>query len=102
MNELNADNFAEAINQSRIVVVDFWAQWCGPCRALAPVLAQIAEEVASDTVIAKVNVDECPKLSENLGVQSIPTIIFFKDGKEANRIVGMTTKVDILSIIDAL
>jgi thioredoxin-like negative regulator of GroEL len=61
---------------------------------LAPVLAQIAEEIAFDTVIAKCNVDECPKLSEKLGMQSIPITIFSKEGKEANRIVAMTTKIN--------
>ncbi|MDR1457262.1 MAG: thioredoxin [Puniceicoccales bacterium] len=102
MKEINADSFEETITQSRGVVVDFWAPWCGPCRALAPILAQIEEEVASEIVVAKVNVDECQELAERFDVQSIPTIIFFKNGKEVNRTVGMKTKVDILSIIDSL
>jgi thioredoxin 1 len=102
MKEINADSFEETIAQSKGVVVDFWAPWCGPCRALAPILVQVEEEVAAEIVIAKVNVDECQELAERFGVQSIPTIIFFKNGKEVSRTVGMKTKVDILSIIDSL
>ncbi|MDR1528758.1 MAG: thioredoxin [Puniceicoccales bacterium] len=102
MKEINADSFEETITKSEGVVVDFWAPWCGPCRALAPILAQAEEEVADKVVIAKVNVDECQELAERFGVQSIPTIIFFKNGKEVNRTVGMKTKVDILSIINSL
>ncbi|MDR2432917.1 MAG: thioredoxin [Puniceicoccales bacterium] len=102
MKEINADSFEETINQSKGVVIDFWAPWCGPCRALAPILAQVEEEIAANVVIAKVNVDECQKLAEKFGIQSIPTIIFFKNGEEVNRMVGMKTKADILSVIDSL
>ncbi|MDR1233294.1 MAG: thioredoxin [Puniceicoccales bacterium] len=102
MKEINADSFEETIAQSKGVVVDFWAPWCGPCRALAPILVEVEEEAAAKVVIAKVNVDECQELAERFGVQSIPTIIFFKNGKEVNRITGMKTKADILSVINSL
>jgi thioredoxin 1 len=102
MKEINADSFEEIIAQSKGVMVDFWAPWCGPCRALAPIIAQVEEEAATKVVVAKVNVDECQELAERFGVQSIPTIIFFKNGKEVNRMTGMKTKADIFSIIDSL
>ncbi|MDR2779269.1 MAG: thioredoxin [Puniceicoccales bacterium] len=102
MNELNANSFDKALSQSGIVVVDFWAPWCGPCRALAPILTQVAEEIPSNATIAKVNVDECPELAQRFGIQSIPTIIFFKNGKETSRTVGMKTKADILAAINSL
>ncbi|MDR1413987.1 MAG: thioredoxin [Puniceicoccales bacterium] len=102
MKALDATNFDETLGQNSIVVVDFWAPWCGPCRALAPVIEQVAEEVGESTLVAKVNVDEASQLGERFGVQSIPTIIYFRNGLEAERSVGMTTKADIMATLNSL
>lgn len=102
MLHLHEGNFDDAIGSHRVVVVDFWAPWCGPCRALGPIIEQIAEEVSDGVAVAKVNIDESPGLADRFRVQSIPTVVYLKDGKEVNRSVGLSTKTDILSIINSL
>ncbi|MDR0595195.1 MAG: thioredoxin [Puniceicoccales bacterium] len=102
MLHLSSLNFANEIRSSRLVVVDFWAPWCGPCRALGPIVEQVASEVGPNVSIGKLDIDECPELAEKLGIQSIPTVIFFKDGAEVKRIVGLSTKADILAAIDSM
>jgi thioredoxin 1 len=102
MQELDLTNFDGTVIQSGIAVVDFWAPWCGPCRAMAPVFEEVANEVGTSAVMAKVNVDECSQLAERFGIQSIPTIIFFKDGVEIERLTGMTTKSDIVTKVNSL
>ena len=89
--------FDEQIGASSIpVVVDFWAEWCGPCKMIAPVLAEIAEEQSGRLTIAKLNVDDNPDTARRFGVMSIPTMIVFKDGAEAARIVGAKGKSQLL------
>ena len=83
---------AEVINNDKAVIVDFWAEWCGPCRAVAPVLDRIAEERAGELVVVKVNIDEEPGLAQRFGVQSIPTMILFKDGEPAKVTIGAQPK----------
>ncbi|MDR1255418.1 MAG: thioredoxin [Puniceicoccales bacterium] len=102
MLHLSCSDFADKISASRFVVVDFWAPWCGPCRALAPIIEQVASEVEPGVTIAKVDIDESPELAEKFGVQSIPTVIFFKDGTEVRRSVGLATKADILAAISSM
>lgn len=102
MLHLNNGNFDSEISSHEKVVVDFWAPWCGPCRALGPIVEQVSAEIPADIIIAKVNIDEVPELAERFNVQSIPTIIFFKNGTESKRSVGLVTKTDIISIIEAL
>lgn len=102
MLHLSSLNFANEIRSSHLVVVDFWAPWCGPCRALGPIVEQVASEVGPNVSIGKLDIDECPELAEKLGIQSIPTVIFFKDGAEVKRIVGLSTKADILAAIDSM
>jgi len=82
-----------------LVMVDFWAEWCGPCRAVAPVLEQVAEE--SGVSLMKVNIDENPGLAARYGIRSIPTILFVKDGEIVDRVVGAAPKAAFQKIIDA-
>lgn len=81
------------------VLVDFWAPWCGPCRMLSPVLDELAGEMSGQVKILKVNVDEEPELASKFGVMTIPTVIAFKQGKEANKVVGFRSKEDFKNMI---
>ena len=94
--DINEINFSEKVlNSDKVVLVDFWASWCGPCRMLAPVM----EEIAKDYKVYKVNVDECPSLAKEYGIMSIPCVIAFKDGKEMSRSIGLKSKSEILEIL---
>jgi thioredoxin 1 len=95
-------NFAEIINTDQPVLVDFWATWCGPCRALAPVVEELAHEFAGKAVVGKCNVDDCDDLPMNFGIRSIPTLLFFKNGQVVDRIVGAAPKADIAARLNAL
>jgi thioredoxin 1 len=86
---LNEDNFdVEVAQSSTPAVVDFYADWCGPCRFVSPIIAQLAGEFAGKIQVFKLNVDENPSLAERFGVMSIPTVIYFKDGAEQDRMIG--------------
>ena len=82
----------EVVQSDKPVIVDFWAEWCGPCHAVAPVLDRIVEERNGDLKLVKVNIDEQPALSQRFGVQSIPTIVLFKDGAPAAAVIGAQPK----------
>ncbi len=95
---VNVAQFDELVAGNKPVLVDFYADWCGPCRMVAPILAEIAEE-RQDIAVAKVNVDEQPELAARFGVMSIPTILVMKDGQIANQAVGARAKEDILAML---
>ena len=96
---LTADNFEEEVLKSeKTVLVDFWATWCGPCRMLAPVIEEISEE-NTDIKVCKIDVDEEPELAAEYGIQSIPTLIVFKDGKAVNKSVGVIPKDEIIALL---
>ncbi|AEG61357.1 thioredoxin [Desulforamulus ruminis] len=101
--ELNAANFeAEVLKSDVPVLVDFWAAWCGPCRAIAPVIEQLSGEYAGKVKIGKVNVDENRDLAQQFGVMSIPTLIFFKKGEKVEQVIGFTGKADLEKKLNAL
>jgi thioredoxin len=90
--ELSDANFRETIKSKPVVVVDFWAPWCGPCRAVSPVLEQLASEMAGKATFGKLNVDDNPRTSHEFGIQGIPTIMVFKDGEPVDGLVGAAPK----------
>ena len=95
-------NFAETLNTEMPVVIDFWASWCGPCKAIAPVVEEVAAEYEGKAVVGKCNVDECDDVPMNFGIRSIPTLLFFKNGELVDRHVGVISKGDLAAKIDAL
>ena len=91
---------ADVINSSQTVLVDFWAEWCGPCKALAPVLDEIADEYDGKVVIAKINVDENDQTPPKYGIRGIPTMLLFKDGVVAATKMGALSKAELSAFID--
>lgn len=98
---LTGKNFEkEVVHADRTVLVDFFATWCGPCRMIAPIVEEIAEEYADTVKVGKVDVDESPELAAAFGVSSIPTLVVFRDGQVVNKTVGYCSKEEILSLLD--
>ena len=101
--KLDQDNFHdEIIEHEGTAVVDFWAEWCAPCRAMAPTIDALATETRGRSKIGKVDVEANPGLAETYGVQSIPTLIFYQGGVEAGRIVGVASKSDVEKKLEEL
>ena len=100
--QISGDNWQSEVIESDVpVVVDFWAEWCGPCKAIAPILEQVAGEVAGKAKIAKVNVDENQQLAAEFGIRSIPTLLIFKGGTVQEQMVGALPKAAILQKLEA-
>ena len=101
--EINEANFeTEVLKSNQPVLVDFWAEWCGPCKMLSPVLEEIAAEQAERVKVVKVNVDNNPQLAARFGIQSIPTLLYFADGKVIHQTVGVAGKKAILDKLEGL
>lgn len=94
--EFNDANFkTEVLDSKAAALVDFWAVWCGPCKAIAPVIDELAGEFEGKVKVGKLNVDENPGTPNDLGILNIPTLVFFKGGREAGRMVGVNSKAEI-------
>ena len=89
------------VKARRPVLIDFWAEWCGPCKAIAPMLSELAEEYRDKVTIVKLNVDENPKTSQRFNVRSIPTLILFKNGQVEGQKVGAPRKSDLVAFLDS-
>ena len=89
MIHFNKETFEKALGEGKLMLVDFWAEWCGPCQMLGPVIESLAEQYEGKAVVGKVNTDKEPELAISYQVSGIPTVIFFKDGKEIDRKVGV-------------
>lgn len=101
--QINTANFeAEVVKSDTPVLVDFWAEWCGPCKALAPILDEVAGEMGEKAKVVKVNVDENGELAQQFGIRGIPTMIFFKNGEVQTTLVGNQPKAEILKNISDL
>jgi thioredoxin 1 len=101
--KLDESNFDHEVTQDgKPVIVDFWAEWCGPCKMIAPLLDEIAREKADAVKVAKVNVDENQSLSLKYNIRAIPALLFFKNGQLRDQITGVTSKKDLLNRIEAL
>lgn len=98
--QLSGDNFADEINSDKPILVDFWAEWCGPCRMVAPVLDELADEMDDKIRIGKVNVDNNRELSVKYKVQGIPTFLLFKNGEVQDRVTGLMPKSAFEKLIE--
>lgn len=97
---LDSASFKELLkSESKPLLIDFWAEWCTPCRLLSPIFERLAEKYSDKVVFAKVNVDECPELAREYGIMAIPTLILFSNGVEVERIVGLVPEKRIESLI---
>ena len=94
-------NYKELLAQDKLVVVDFWAEWCGPCRSIAPAVDELAAEFEGKAIIGKYNVDADNALSSEMGIRNIPTLLFFKGGKLVDKQVGASSKADLKAKIEA-
>ena len=96
---IGKNNFEEIKQSERVVLIDFYANWCGPCKMLSPIIDEIAEE-RDDILVGKVNVDSEPELAEKFGVFSIPTLVILKDGEVAHQSAGVRPKAQILALLE--
>lgn len=97
----STQEFDDLIKQEKYVLVDFWAAWCAPCRMVAPVIDKVAEEYGEKVIVAKVNVDDNEELAIRYSIQTIPTVIFFKEGKAASKEIGVKPMASFTKMIDS-
>ncbi|HOE94126.1 MAG TPA: thioredoxin [Candidatus Cryptobacteroides sp.] len=102
MQVANNKNFNDILASSRLVLVDFWASWCGPCRMLSPIVDDIAKEFEGKIEVAKCNIDDAEEVAAKYGIRSIPTLLFFKDGEVVDKTVGFVNKAEIEKRINNL
>lgn len=100
--EITDGNIKEIINSGKPVVVDFWAEWCGPCRMVGPIVEELAKEFEGQVVIGKMDVDENVETPNEYGIRNIPTILFFKDGQVVDKQIGATQKAVLAAKVQAL
>lgn len=100
--ELNDSNFDQTVASSPVLLVDFWAPWCGPCRMIAPVIEELGKELAGKVVVAKVNVDDAAAVAGAHGITSIPTLMIFKNGALVDRSTGLASKAALLGKLESL
>ena len=101
--EVNDSNFDEVVIKSdKPVLVDFWAEWCGPCRMIAPIMDEISKEYPEKAVVVKCDVDNSPQVSARYGIRNIPTVLFFKEGKIADKQIGAVPKATFIKKLNAL
>ena len=98
---ITSTNFEDYLAQPGLLVIDFWAVWCGPCRILSPVVDELAAEFAGRATVAKCNVDDCEEIAAQFGVRNIPTLVFVKNGQVVDRTVGVVPKADLKARIEA-
>jgi len=101
LKELDESNFDQE-TANGLVMVDFWAPWCGPCRMQTPILESVERKIGSSVKICKLNVDDVPNIAARFGIQSIPTILVFKNGQLAQNLVGLQTEANLVSLADSL
>lgn len=100
--QLTDGNIKEIINSGKPVVIDFWAEWCGPCRMVGPIVEELAKEYEGKVIVGKMDVDENVETPQEYGIRNIPTILFFKNGQVVDKQIGATQKAVLASKIDAL
>lgn len=99
---INSENFDELANSGKLIVLDFWATWCGPCKRIAPIVEALAEEYKDQAIIGKCDVEEDEELSTRFGVRNIPTILFIKNGEVKDKVVGLVPKQALEEKLKAL
>ena len=100
--EITDANYGQYADSGKLVVIDFWAPWCGPCRAIAPVIEELSKEYEGKAIIGKLNVDDNPETCEKFGIRNIPTVIFVKNGAVVDKQVGAVPKSNLTSKIESL